>query len=303
MDWPVPIFLFQSGHGSSAKSHALLLKKIANEGFVVVVPEHPNDTGSGDLGRPPNKSAAAAVFAGSTIAELQTDGTHLEAALEWATSQRGGIIHGHGGPQRVDCRNIVTGGFSAGCLEAINHVANSIHSASISGMVCIAPSTAEFVEIPYKFKRRDIKAKIKALTIPTLWITSEEDLTNFEALDMFKDVNTVGTTLVSFKDDILDVSMKLAEEFSIWGIEMAKQNPGLAQHMALACAEDVVAAVPIASFMKRLFGASIEQAGPFVADESMAVVVTKTADNIRGYPSSCWRNNSSNCAISSYSQK
>jgi predicted dienelactone hydrolase len=74
LEHAVPILLFQSGHGSSAKSHEFLLKRIANEGFVVIVPEHPNDLGSGDLNSAPNRDAAEAVFRGSTIAELQTDG-------------------------------------------------------------------------------------------------------------------------------------------------------------------------------------------------------------------------------------
>jgi hypothetical protein len=202
--------------------------------------------------------------------------THLDAALSWAMKQKDGIIHGQcgGGAQLVDYQKIITGGFSAGCVEAINHAANA-KPGCISGLVCISPSTAEFVEVPYKFNRAELKKKTAAFTIPTLWITSEDDMTNFEALDMFKDVKSEGTTLVSFKDDILDLSMELSAEFSIWGIEMAKENPGMVQHMAIACEEEVVADVPIVSFMRRTFGASDEEAGPFVAQESMAVVVSK----------------------------
>lgn len=268
----VPVLLFQSGHGSSAKSHELLLQKIANEGFVVIVPQHANDTGNHrSCDEPPNKRAAICVFEGKTIAELQTDGTHLAAALDWVKSQKDHIVGG----QKVDTSKIVTGGFSAGCIEAIWHAANAIPG-SVSGLVCISPSTAPFVEKAYQFKRSELKEKTKALTIPTLWITAEEDICNFEALDMFKDVETKGTTLVSFKDDILDCSLKLTEEFSIWGAENAAENPGMAIHMALACEEEVVADKPIVSFIKRTFDISIGRgAGPF-ADECDAVVVTKS---------------------------
>ena len=79
----VPIFLFQSGHGGGVESHKLLLQKIANTGYCVIVPQHPNDTGNNQYGLPPNKEAAAAVFTGNCLAELQTDGTHLEAAYKW----------------------------------------------------------------------------------------------------------------------------------------------------------------------------------------------------------------------------
>jgi hypothetical protein len=137
-------------------------------------------------------------------------------------------------------------------VKAINHAANAIPG-WISGLVCISPSTAEFVQA-------ELKKKTMTFTIPTLWIMSEEDMTNFEALDMFKDIKTAGTTLVSFKDDILGLSMKLSAEFSIWGVEMANKNPGLVQHMAIACEEEVVADVPIVSFMRRTFGASDEEA-------------------------------------------
>lgn len=268
----VPILLFQSGHGSSAKSHELLLQKIANEGFVVIVPQHVNDTGNHrSCDDPPNKKSATAVFEGTTIAELQTDGTHLAAALDWAKRRKDAIVGG----QKVDTGKVVTGGFSAGCVEAICHAADAIPE-SVSGLVCISPSTAPFVEKAYQFKRSELKEKTKAFTIPTLWITAEEDLCNFETLDMFKDVETKGTTLVSFKDDVLDCSLKLTEEFSIWGAENAAENPGMAIHMALACEEEIVADKPIVSFLKRTFDISVRgEAGPF-ADESDAVVVTKS---------------------------
>ncbi len=46
--------------------------------------------------------------------------------------------------------------------------------------------------------------------------------------------------------------------------------------MALACEQEVVADIPIASFMKRIFGASDEEVGLFVVDPSMATVITKS---------------------------
>lgn len=266
----LPILLFQSGHGSSAKSHEFLLRRIANEGFVVIVPQHPNDTGNGAYGLPPNKDAAAAVFAGNTIAELQTDGTHLAMALNWAKSLS--VVDG----QPVDTSRVISGGFSAGAIEAINHAADA-PPGTISGLVCISPSTATFVEQAYRFKRSDLKSKTMALTIPALWITSEADLTNLEALDMFKDMSSEGTTLVSFNDERLDLSLKITEEFSIWEKTMAKQNPGLAEHMALACEEEVVADRPIVCFMRRTF--NLEDSGPFVASDEMAKVLMKTDED------------------------
>lgn len=265
----VPIFLFQSGHGGGVESHKLLLQKIANTGYCVIVPQHPNDTGNNQYGLPPNKEAAAAVFTGNCLAELQTDGTHLEAAYKWVLQQTNAIIDG----QKVDITKVVTGGFSAGCIEAINHLAVTAEPGAISGLVCISPSTASFVEQSYKFSKSVLKQKAKHFTVPTLWITSEEDLCNLEAMDFYHTISSKGTTLISFNDNILDLSLKLTEEFSIWGAEMAKQNPGLAAHMALACEEEVVADTPIVSFMGRIFGRYPEI--QYVRDESMAIVLTK----------------------------
>lgn len=151
--------------------------------------------------------------------------------------------------------------------------------------MCIAPSTAEFVEVPYKFKRSDLKKKVADLRFPSLWITSESDLCNLEALEMFKESNSGGTTLVTFNDDILDLSLKLTDEFSIWGSEMAKQNPGMAAHMAMACEKEVVADKPIVSFMKRKFDAvsQLDEEESYFYDESMGTVLIKPMDTVNVY--------------------
>jgi predicted dienelactone hydrolase len=43
----VPVFLFQSGYGSNSSGHQPLLQKIADAGYVVVVPDRDGDCKGG----------------------------------------------------------------------------------------------------------------------------------------------------------------------------------------------------------------------------------------------------------------
>ena len=44
VDSPVPVVLFQSGHGSNSACHAPLMNALASEGFVCVLPDRDTDT-------------------------------------------------------------------------------------------------------------------------------------------------------------------------------------------------------------------------------------------------------------------
>ena len=242
VDEAVPVLLFQSGYGSSSASHQPLLQKIADAGYVCVVPDRTGDTAGG-------KSSPGELFAAlqsgspkpaSDWNAMSTDGTHLAAALDWAKAQ-GGSING----QAMDLTKIAAGGFSMGGIECMLFASNCDE---VSAAIVVSPSSGKFLEAVYCFDHADLMARVGAFKKPYLFISSDKDLGLPAAKECYEAASSPATVLV-FKDEVLDNSMALTEETSIWSQAIAGAMPGLAQHFALATEKGVVADAPMVAFM------------------------------------------------------
>lgn len=257
---PVPVMLFQSGYGSNSTGHAPLMQKIADAGYVCVIPDRADDTKGG-------KESVGLLFAGlaegkpaSEHNAMSTDGTHLEAALAWIKT-RGGAIDG----QAIDTTKVAAAGFSMGCIEAMQFAAAC--PTEVQAVAIISSSTGAMTEQLYCFSQDDLVAKVGAFRCPSLWITSDKD-SQKDATSELYEAAAAPAALVVFKDAALDNSMALTEETSIWSLAVNDMLPGIAQHFALAAERKVVSDAPIVAFLDRhLKGAA---AAPLAAEEDVA---------------------------------
>lgn len=260
----LPVLLFQSGYGSSSASHQPLMQKIADAGYVCVIPDREGDTKGG-------KESVGKVFAGladgtpaSEHNAMSTDGTHLAAALGWIKERS--TIDG----QRIDGTKIAAGGFSMGCVEAIQFAAACAND--VKAVALISSSTGTALEKLYCFEQADLSRKCAEFAAPSLWITSDLD-SQKDATSELYELAALPANLVVFKDAALDNSMALTDETSIWSPAASEMLPGIAQHFALAAERRVVSDAPIVAFLDRhLKGAA---AAPLAADAAMAECMAK----------------------------
>lgn len=263
-DKSLPVLLFQSGYGSTPAAHEPLMQKIADSGYVCVIPAREGDKQGGheSVGKlfteflPEGKPACG-------LNALSTDGSHLAAALAWAKARK--EVNG----QPIDTTNMAGAGFSMGAVEAIQFAAAC--AADLKAVILISPSTGEMVEKIYKFSRADLVKKCSEFPFPSLWITSDKDAMLQEAKDLYT-AAAAPASMVSFKDEVLDNSMKHSEKHSIWTIAINDMMPGIAQHFALATEEGVVSDAPVISFLNQhLKGA----ASPFAPEAAIAECTSK----------------------------
>jgi len=260
----VPVLLFQSGYGSNSLGHQPLMQKIADAGYVCVVPDREGDTKGG-------KESVAKVFAGLTDGTpasehnaMSTDGTHLAAALAWV-KQRTSISG-----QPIDVAQIAAAGFSMGCVEAIMFA--SACAADVKAIAIISSSSGVALEKLYCFEQADLARKCAAFSCPSLWITSDLDSQKGATTELFEEAASPAH-LVVFKDAALDNSMSLTDETSIWSPAVNEMLPGITQHFALAAERKVVSDAPIVAFLDHhLKGAT---AVPLAAEADVAEQVDK----------------------------
>lgn len=241
-DTAAPVLLFQSGYGSASAGHQPLMQKIADAGYVCVIPDREGDSAGG-------KDSIPLVFAGLAEGKsarehnaLSTDGTHLAAALTWIKDQAS--VDG----QPIDVTKIAAAGFSMGCVEAI--MASAACAASLSAVVLISASTGLMLEKLYEFSQADLEQKAAAFAFPSLFITSDKDCQLGATTDLFEAAASPAELLV-FSDDVLDNSMQLTDETSIWSPAVNDMLPGVAQHFALAAERGVVSDAPIIAFLNQ----------------------------------------------------
>jgi len=255
----LPVLLFQSGYGSNSTGHQPLMQKIADAGYVCVIPDREGDTMGG-------KESVGKLFAGlaegkpaSDLNAMSTDGTHLAAALAWVKTKA--EIDG----QPIDATKIAGAGFSMGCVEAIQFAAAC--AADVKAVAIISSSSGEMLEKLYCFKQSELASKCAGFSCPSLWITSDKDSQKGATTELF-DVAASPAQLVVFKDEVLDNSMSLTDETSIWSPAVNDMMPGLAQHFALAAERGVVSDAPIVAFLDHhLKGAAT---APLAAEASIA---------------------------------
>ncbi len=238
----VPVLLFQSGYGSNSWGHEPLMQKIADAGYVCVIPDRQRDTIGG-------KESIGKLFAGlaegvcaSEFNAMSTDGSHLAAAHAWVAKQK--EVNG----QPIDASKVAAGGFSMGCIEAIKFAA--ANSAVTKAVIIISSSTGAFAEKLYNFSQADLVAKCAAFACPSLWITSDQDCQNAATRELYEAAKPPASLLV-FRDEVLDNSMALTDETSIWSPAANEQLPGIAQHFALAAERNVVSDAPAIAFLNQ----------------------------------------------------
>lgn len=255
---PLPVFLFQSGYGSSSVGHQPLLQKIADAGFVVVVPDRESDTAGG-------KESVGTLFSeGKVVSALSTDGTHLAAALEWVQAQK------EVGGCKLDLSKVAAGGFSMGAIEAIRFATASADV--VKAVAVISSSTSAMAEPLYEFTEAEMLLKASQFAAPSLWISSDKDLQLAATKALYESAATPAA-FVSFKDEVLDNSMALTDATSIWSPAVDEMVPGLKQHFALAAEAGVVSDVPIVAFLKQhMLGAP---AAPLAAEGATAELLSK----------------------------
>ena len=255
-DAALPVFLFQSGYGSSSVGHAPLMEAIASKGYICVIPDRAGDSEGG-------KEAVGALFGeGKTVSALSSDGTYLGAALAWVKAQEsiGGF--------KPDLTKIAAGGFSMGGIEVIKFCA--ANGADVKACIGVDPSTQEMCEGLSLFKQAELREMVGAFKMPSLWIGSDKSVGNGEAKAMYE-AATATAAYVCFKDEVLDNSMALTDATSIWSPAIDEQVPGIKQHFALAAEKGVVSDVPILAFLGKVFGgADAPLAAPEAVAESLA---------------------------------
>ena len=255
-DAALPVFLFQSGYGSSSVGHKPLMEAIASKGYICVIPDRAGDSEGG-------KEAVGALFGeGKTVSALSSDGTYLGAALAWVKAQE--TIGGF----KPDLTKIAAGGFSMGGIEVIKFCA--ANGADVKACIGVDPSTQEMCEGLYLFKQAELREMVGAFKMPSLWIGSDKSVGNGEAKAMYE-AATATSAYVCFKDEVLDNSMALTDATSIWSPAIDEQVPGIKQHFALAAEKGVVSDVPILAFLGKVFGgADAPLAAPEAVAESLA---------------------------------
>lgn len=238
----LPVLLFQSGYGSTSASHAPLLQAIADGGYVVVVPDREGDVVYG-------KATPQKLFEGlaegkpaSELNAMSTDGTHLGAAFEYVQAQSS--IDG----QSIDRSKIAAGGFSMGCVEAMQFACAGRYADKLSACILISSSSGEMLEKLYCYKQADLNAGVSQFKFPSLYISSDLDSQLAATKEVYEAAASPAVMLV-FKDSVLDNSMALTEETSVWSLAANDMLPGIAQHFALAAEKKVVSDLPIIAFM------------------------------------------------------
>jgi len=118
----------------------------------------------------------------------------------------------------------------------------------MGALVVVSASCGTALEKLYEFKQDDLNAKCAAFPFPSLYITSDKDCQNAATTELYSSAAPVAN-MVCFKDEVLDLSMELTSETSIWKAAMKDMVPGLAQHFALAAERKLVSDAPIIAFL------------------------------------------------------
>ena len=238
----LPVVLYQSGMGGSSSGHKYQASIIAADGYVVVLPDRDGDQRGGYL------NIFMFLMLASPIASVSTDGSHLMLALEYvklATEKGSGSpISGMADPTKI-----IASGFSMGGNEAIHFARNC---PDVKAAILISPSVMWFGTISFRISNAKLKQAAKSLDIPTLWITSEKDMT---AVATYKMANEIvkKPTLVTFKSSVLDLDTPTTKATTFYGPFLGVgRYIGMADHFSLGNEKNDVSTLAILPFMKNV---------------------------------------------------
>ena len=239
----LPVVLYQSGMGGSSSGHKYQASIIAADGYVVVLPDRDGDQRGGYL------NTFMFLMLASPIASVSADGSHLMLALEYvklATEK------GSGSPisGMADPSTIIAAGFSMGGNEAIHFAAKSPDV--VKAAILISPSVMWFGTISFRISHKAMTEAARDLSIPTLWITSEKDMT---AVATYKMANEIvkKPTLVTFKSSVLDLDTPTTKATTHYGPFLGVgRYIGMADHFSLGNEKNDVSTLAILPFMKNV---------------------------------------------------
>lgn len=231
-----PVVVFAHGYGGSSDSHKYLATKIAQDGYVVIIPDRDGDDKHGFLG------IFTFMMAATPINTVSVDGSTLQAALDYVTAAAkegsGSPLSSSsssGGNAIVDPSTVIAGGFSMGGAEAINFV-SSCKTTPIMALILVSPSIIMFGTVSWRISYSGLIQTASEIECPTLYITSDNDMLAvgaFSYSDRAKDAD-----LVVFKSEHLDTDCPNTKESS-WKnfLGFPGKQLGLNDHFALACEE------------------------------------------------------------------
>ena len=235
-----PLVVFAHGYSGSASSHDYMATKIAEDGYVVCIPDCEDDDKYGFLG-----NFTFLMFA-TPINQVNVDGTTLQAAYDYVV----GASKDESSPLPsgvVDTDTVVAGGFSMGGVEAISFAASD-KSPDVKALLLVSASTLMFGTVSWRMSQSKLAETTDALEMPTLYITSANDMA---AVSAFKyAARGKDTELVNFKSEVLDIECPNTAKTS-WKNFLGTPGKmmGINDHFALAC-EDGPSYKAILPFMK-----------------------------------------------------
>lgn len=259
----LPVVLFQSGYGANSDSHYLYLQRIAAEGFLVVAPDRSDDQFCGLCG-------IIGFLSFVSCSALAVDGSNLKLALEYIKDPKNQWM------DRADLNKITMAGFSMGASEALHATtrfpgetkAVMFISPSILAPVgniinwnccmqpCFGGSCRVCSDTPVGYCGQG--AAVRAITVPTLIVTAENDTLAggaYRAADLLGDK----AVLVTLKESAIDLSTPVTRATSYWGPMLsmgccvASPFHGIIRHFAIADDTAGSTSDPTVAFLKQVY--------------------------------------------------
>ena len=254
----LPVVLFQHGHQVDAAGHAFMAQRIANAGYLVVMPERANSVSYGCCGT----TCALCCFCTAPGSRI-TDGKHLLAAHAWVEEE---AAEGSSPLARGDLRKVAVMGHSMGGVEAVNFTGMAAPG-EFQACVFVSPALPTYFSITTRTWHPLNRRRVKALSVPSLWVTSEGDIMKAATYTM-SELAGGGARLVTLKDSALDLSMPLTKATSWWYPFtlpcLGNRVLGVSQHTALAAEAFGEPHRPVIAFLDSVFLGK-----EFVVDESI----------------------------------
>ena len=224
-----PIVLFAHGYGGGSDAHEYLASKIAEDGYVVIIPDREGNDKYGFLG------IFSFLMLATPVNTVTIDGTTLQKALDYVTAaaKDGSDSPLSGGI--VDPTTVFAGGFSMGGVEAIKFT-SSCKAPPVKALFLISPSIMMFGSVCWRMSYSALKEEAKNIECPTLYVTSDNDMAAVSAFSYYE--RAKDSELVVFKTEELDTECPHTKKSS-WEkfLGYPGKKMGLNDHFALACEE------------------------------------------------------------------
>eukprot|EP00937_MAST-01D_sp_MAST-1D-sp2_P007927 g7927.t1 len=278
----LPVVLFQSGYHSNSSDHEPVLRRIAAAGFVTIAVDRENDKACGACG-------VVGFLNGCSCAAQPTDGSNLQAALEWAKHTKSAGTHA--ALTRANLAKVAVMGFSMGAQEAVHAAArfpDEVGAVVIFSGSLMAPAATAYGFNPCCAKCgaggtcfSDTPLSIccgmahamRGWAVPSLHVTSDGDLVRSAAYRAAAIAGAKGggeAHLVTLKGSALDLSIPRTKAGTAWGLFTCLDCygcplKGMHHHFAMGH-ERGPAHEPVTGFLRQVF---YGEEGALKASDSM----------------------------------